>query len=141
MYWLIILAIIAVVAFLLDRRFGLANVWQEFVKAMSMTWPHRPSVEDYLPKAKPPMWKSETTVVVEKPAEPLTLEERINARYDFAQAKINAGLKLMTWKNFAGKRMTAPLDSDDPQAWRKACTLIEDSLHDVKTVRKAKSNG
>lgn len=69
----------------------------------------------------------------------LPFADRLNLRYDFADVKISLKLQIMTWKNAAGKRMQAPLITGNPtDTWRRACTLIEDSIYDVKTVRKIK---
>lgn len=65
----------------------------------------------------------------------LPLAERLNLRYEFAEAKYSEKLQLLSWKNYAGKRMQAPLANDSLSRWKRACTLIEDSIFDVKTVK------
>lgn len=69
------------------------------------------------------------------PPKPLTFDQRLNARYQFADAKTSKALRLLTWKNYAGKRMQVPFDVDSSQAWKRACQQIEDSLHDVRRAR------
>lgn len=68
-----------------------------------------------------------------------TLVERLNARYDFANAKISTfGDKksMLIWQSPRGKKFVCPFDENNTMAWKNACTVIEDSLHDRKVVTK-----
>lgn len=62
----------------------------------------------------------------------IPLADRLNLRYPFADIKFSEKLKIMSWKNYAGKRMQCNVDSNRHDSWKRACTLIEDSLHDTK---------
>lgn len=68
----------------------------------------------------------------------LPLVERLNLRYSFADVKISETLGLISWKNYAGKRVQAPLLGRELNSWKRACTLIEDSMHDVRSATRKK---
>jgi hypothetical protein len=156
MIFIYLLGIIAIAAFIVIQHYGWATVSKRVKDWINLTGliPGSPSVGDYdrsnayNPPTKAPVWESKTPVWESKTTEititkkiadkTIPLVDRLNLRYGFADVKINEKLKLMTWKNFAGKKMQGPFDQTTGDPWRKACTLIEDSLHDTKKAKPRK---
>lgn len=76
--------------------------------------------------------KSVTSNNNEKLPNSLTLAEKLNLRYNFANIKINEHLSIMTWKNSVGKRLQSTINVHAYDAYRRACNIIEDSMYDTK---------
>lgn len=95
----------------------------------------------FTPLWAPPLWTTTEISIANggtgKP-EDLPLVVRLNQRYGFADVKINNKVSIMTWKNFAGKKMQSSIDLISDGAWKRACMSIEDSLHDTKTMKPTK---
>jgi hypothetical protein len=78
------------------------------------------------------------TPIRPKLPEPITLVQRLNFRYEFADVKLwqKDGKAILLWKNAIGKRMQNSLNvGSDHRMFVDACNMIEDSLHDLKRIK------